>query len=97
VPDRDDQLTLARSLDALAVRIIDGTASSWWDGYGHARAYHEQHGNLVCAENCIRAGEVPDVRQSQVRASVALDRMGTAAAGRSSRHDVRLCCCDWPT
>jgi putative transposase len=52
---------------------------------------------IVCAENCIRAGEVPDVRQSQVRASVALDRMGTAAAGRSSRHDVRLCCCDWPT
>ena len=38
--------TLARTLDALRVRIIDGTASSWWDGYGHARAYHGQHGNL---------------------------------------------------
>ena len=38
--------TLARTLDALRVRIIDGTASSWWDGYGHARAYHAEHGNL---------------------------------------------------
>jgi superfamily II DNA or RNA helicase len=38
--------TLARTLDALRVRIIDGTASSWWDGCGHARAYHDQHGNL---------------------------------------------------
>ncbi len=38
--------TLARTLDALRVRIIDGTASSWWGGYGHARAYHAEHGNL---------------------------------------------------
>src|SRR6266568_1401629 len=26
--------TLARTLDALRVTIINGTASSWWDGYG---------------------------------------------------------------
>jgi superfamily II DNA or RNA helicase len=38
--------TLAKTLDALRVRIIDGIASSWWDGYGHARAYYDQHGNL---------------------------------------------------
>jgi hypothetical protein len=30
----------------------------------------------VGAENCIRPGEVGDVRRSHARASVALDRMG---------------------
>ncbi len=38
--------TLARTLDALRVRILEGTVSSWWDGYGHARAYRETHGHL---------------------------------------------------
>ncbi|HEV3294522.1 MAG TPA: Helicase associated domain protein, partial [Streptosporangiaceae bacterium] len=48
--------TLARTLDALRVRIIDGTASSWWDGYGHARAYHGQHGNLDAPTGYLTAG-----------------------------------------
>jgi superfamily II DNA or RNA helicase len=38
--------TLARTLSALQVRIIEATASPWWDGYGHARAYHGEHGDL---------------------------------------------------
>jgi hypothetical protein len=33
------------------------------------------------AENCIHAGEVHDIYQSQARVSVALDRTVTAAAG----------------
>jgi hypothetical protein len=48
--------TLARTLDALRVRIIDGTASSWWDGYGHARAYHGEHGNLDAPTGYLTAG-----------------------------------------
>lgn len=48
--------TLAWTLDALRVRIIDGTASSWWDGYGHARAYHDQHGNLDVPTTFVTAG-----------------------------------------
>ena len=48
--------TLARTLDALRVRVIDGTASSWWDGYGHARAYHDQHGNLDAPTTHVTAG-----------------------------------------
>jgi superfamily II DNA or RNA helicase len=51
--------TLARTLDALAVRIIDGTASSWWDGYGCARAYHEQHGDLDVPVPHVTAGGFP--------------------------------------
>jgi len=48
--------TLARTLDALRVRVIDGTASSWWDGYGHARAYHDEHGNLDAPTGYVTAG-----------------------------------------
>jgi hypothetical protein len=48
--------TLARTLDALRVRIIDGTTSSWWDGYGHARAYHDQPGNLDVPTTFVTAG-----------------------------------------
>jgi hypothetical protein len=39
--------TLAATLDALHVRIVDGTTSSWQDGYGHARAYHAANGHLL--------------------------------------------------
>jgi superfamily II DNA or RNA helicase len=48
--------TLARTLEALRVRIIDGTASSWWDGYGHARAYHDEHGDLDVPTTYVTAG-----------------------------------------
>jgi hypothetical protein len=51
----------------------------------------------VCAENFIRAGERHDAQWHRVRGFVALVELGTAAARRSSRHDDRLCCCDWPT
>jgi hypothetical protein len=38
--------TVSRTLRALSIRIIDGTTSPWWDGYGHAQAYHARHGTL---------------------------------------------------
>src|SRR5260370_11313221 len=50
--------TLARTLDALRVRIIDATASSWWDGYGHARAYHGKHGDLDAPNGHVTHGGV---------------------------------------
>ena len=31
---------------ALSIRMIDRTTSPWWDGYGHAQAYHARHGTL---------------------------------------------------
>jgi superfamily II DNA or RNA helicase len=47
--------TLARTLGALQVRIIDGTTSSWWDGLGHARAYRDQHGDLDAPHGHVTA------------------------------------------
>jgi superfamily II DNA or RNA helicase len=47
---------LGKTLDALRVRIINGTTSSWWEGYGHARAYHDQHGNLDVPTRYITPG-----------------------------------------
>ena len=47
--------TLARTLDALRVRIIDGTTSSWWDGYGHARAYHASTATSTCRSRYVTA------------------------------------------
>jgi superfamily II DNA or RNA helicase len=38
--------TVSRTLDAIRLRIVNGTASSWWDGYGHARAYRDEHQHL---------------------------------------------------
>jgi superfamily II DNA or RNA helicase len=38
--------TVTRTLQALSIRIIDGTTSLWWEGYGHARGYHSGHGHL---------------------------------------------------
>ena len=38
--------TLQATLDALRIHVLDKTTFSWWDGYGHARAYHQQHGDL---------------------------------------------------
>lgn len=37
---------LSATLDALRLHVVQGTTSSWHDGYGHARAYWEQHGDL---------------------------------------------------
>jgi superfamily II DNA or RNA helicase len=39
--------TLAKTLDALRVCVIEGATSAWWDSYGQARAYHRQHGDLA--------------------------------------------------
>lgn len=47
--------TLAQTLAALRVRIIEGTTSSWWQGYGYARSYHGQHGNLDVPVTCVTA------------------------------------------
>ena len=37
--------TAARVLDALRVRIIDGTTSPWWDWYALLREYQREHGH----------------------------------------------------
>ena len=38
--------TVEQALDALRIRIVDSTTPVWHDGYGHARAYQQQHGHL---------------------------------------------------
>jgi superfamily II DNA or RNA helicase len=38
--------TLSATLNALRLHVLTGTTSSWHDGYGHARAYRQQHGDL---------------------------------------------------
>ncbi len=40
------------------------------------------HQSRACAENCIHAGEMHDIHQSQARVSVALDRTVTTAVQR---------------
>ena len=50
---------LQATLDALRIHVLDRTTSSWWDGYGHARAYHQQHGNLDVPHAYVTAGGYP--------------------------------------
>jgi superfamily II DNA or RNA helicase len=38
--------TLQATLDALRLHVLTRTTSSWWDGYGAARAYYGSHGDL---------------------------------------------------
>lgn len=47
--------TVTRTLQALSIRIIDGTTSPWWEGYGHARAYHAEHGHLEVPSDHVTA------------------------------------------
>ena len=35
--------TVEQALDALRIRIVDSTTPAWHDGYGHARAWQQQH------------------------------------------------------
>ena len=54
--------------------------------------------DLACAENSsVQVRGMMPVGPWLVRGGVALYSRGTPAARRSSRHDARLCCCDWPT
>ena len=39
--------TVAQTLDALRLRIINGSTPAWQEGYGHARAWHAAHGHLL--------------------------------------------------
>jgi superfamily II DNA or RNA helicase len=50
---------LQATLDALRIHVLDKTTSSWWDGYGHARAYHQQHGNLDVPHAYVTPGGYP--------------------------------------
>jgi superfamily II DNA or RNA helicase len=38
--------TLQATLDALGIHVLTRISSSWWDGYGAARAYYDSHGDL---------------------------------------------------
>jgi len=50
---------LQATLDALRIHVLARTTSSWWDGYGYARAYHQEHGNLDVPHSYITAGGFP--------------------------------------
>ena len=67
------------------------TTSSWWDGYGHARAYHQEHGNLDVPHAYVTAGGYPLgtwlTAQRAERNSGDPGRRAHPAAGRA-RHDL---------
>ncbi len=44
LPDGMDQKAIAA---ALTLRIVQSATSSWWEWYGVARAYRDQHGDLL--------------------------------------------------
>jgi hypothetical protein len=49
--------TLQATLDALRLHVLTRTTSSWWDGYGAARAYYRSHGDVdVPASYVTEAG-----------------------------------------
>ncbi|HEY1618621.1 MAG TPA: Helicase associated domain protein [Streptosporangiaceae bacterium] len=50
---------LQATLDSLSIHVLDKTTSSWWDGYGHARAYHREHGTLDVPYAWVTPGGYP--------------------------------------
>jgi superfamily II DNA or RNA helicase len=50
---------LQATLDALRIQVLTRTTSSWWDGYGTARAYYEAHGDLDVPTAYVAAGGFP--------------------------------------
>jgi hypothetical protein len=71
---------LQATLDALRIHVLDKTTSSWWDGYGHARAYHQEHGNLDVPHAYVTAGGYP--LGTWLSAQRAERNSGTLAAER---------------
>ena len=48
--------TLQAALDALRIHVLTRTTSSWWDGYGAARAYYDSHGDLDVPTTYVTEG-----------------------------------------
>ena len=71
---------LQATLDALSIHVLDRTASPWWDGYGHARTYHQEHGNLDVSHAYVTAGGYP--LGTWLSAQRAERNDGTLTAGR---------------
>jgi nucleotidyltransferase/DNA polymerase involved in DNA repair len=74
-----------------------------FDDFTHATRGHtlpqptaETDAVLARAENSVRAGESRDARCPRTAGSSPCYSTGMAMARCSSRHDDRLCCCDWP-
>ncbi|HVB43271.1 MAG TPA: Helicase associated domain protein [Streptosporangiaceae bacterium] len=72
--------TVAQALQALRIRIVDGATPAWYEGYGHARAWQQQHGHLgiptayIC-EGGFRLGSwLSSQRVLRNRGQLAADR-----------------------
>jgi superfamily II DNA or RNA helicase len=50
---------LQATLDALRIQVLTKTTSSWWDGYGAARARYHTHGDLDVPTGYLAAGGFP--------------------------------------
>ncbi|KAB7835744.1 DEAD/DEAH box helicase [Streptomyces mobaraensis] len=42
-----------RLIDQLTLLTVRKSTSAWWEGYGHARAYHHQHGDLDVTDSSV--------------------------------------------
>ena len=80
--------TLQATLDALRIQVLSRATSSWWDGYGHARAYHDAHGDLDVPVSLRHRGRVPARDMADLPARRTQPRRDASrpapAAGRSS-------------
>jgi superfamily II DNA or RNA helicase len=47
---------LQATLDALRIQVLSRATSSWWDGYGAARAYYDANGDLGVPVTYVAAG-----------------------------------------
>jgi len=71
---------LQATVDALRIHVLDKATSSWWDGYGHARACHQEHGDLDVPHAYVTAGGFP--LGAWLSAQRADRNSGTLPAGR---------------
>ena len=51
--------TLQATLDALRLHVLTRTTSSWWEGYGAARAYHASHGDIDVPSSYVTEAGYP--------------------------------------
>jgi superfamily II DNA or RNA helicase len=51
--------TVQATLDALRIQVLTRATSSWWDGYGAARAHYDANGDLDVPVTYIAAGGFP--------------------------------------
>lgn len=65
----------------LKVLTVEQTTSSWWEGFGHARSYHAEHGHLNVKSDHVTAGGfnlgrwIVNARQHRRKGWIGLDRV----------------------